>query len=97
MRVLDQDAVHGQLAPFVHEGFALGGFEGGVSPTDDERFVAFEPADFQEVEFRALGADVGDVPGDGAPVELALDSRHGAGGMGGWEGVVVSADTEQWE
>lgn len=86
--VFDEDAVAREFAAFVDKGFGLGGFGGGVAAAHDEGFVAFEPADFEDVEFGSLGADVGDVVGHGAAVELGLDACHGGGG--GEEGCFVA-------
>lgn len=72
--VIDEYAVHGEFAALVDEGLAFGGFERCVAAADDEALVAFEPADFEEVGFCAGGTDVGDVVGDGAGVEGALDA-----------------------
>lgn len=77
VRVLDQDAVAGEFAAFVDEGFGFGGLGGRVAAAHDEGFVAFQPAHFQHVEFRAGWAHVGDVVGHGAAGELGLDGGHG--------------------
>lgn len=75
--MLDQDAVHGQLAALVREGLALGAFQAGVPAAGDECFVAFHPAGFQDVELGAARGDVGYGAGDGALLELVVDGGHG--------------------
>lgn len=76
MRVLDQDTVHGHLAALVGEGFALCGFCAGVAAARDEAFVAFEPADFEDVKFSSCRADVGYGVWDGAVLDLRLNCGH---------------------
>lgn len=76
VRVLHQDAVHGQLATLVDERLVFGAHETRVASADDERLVTFEPADLEEMELGAFGAHVRDVAWHGAPIELSLDSGH---------------------
>lgn len=75
--MVDQDTIHRQLAPLIDKGLVLRALEGGVAAAHDERLVAFEPADLQDVHFRALWAHVRDMPGHSALVELGLNAGHG--------------------
>ena len=72
VRVGDEDAVHGHFAALVDGGLAGGAAEGGVGAADHEGFVGFQPADFEEPEFGAGGADGGDVVGDCAGGDLVV-------------------------
>ena len=75
--VVDEDAVHGQLATLVGKGLALGALEAGVGAADDKGFIALEPADLEEVEGGARGACVVHVGWNSALVDLLLNSgRH---------------------
>src|SRR4051812_16027059 len=68
MRVINQDAVHGQLAAFVDGGETLCTLQTSIAPTSDESFVALKPAYFEDMKLSALWADVGDMPWNGSLV-----------------------------
>ena len=74
--VVDQNAVHGHFASLVDEGAVLCGLLACVAASDYEPFVAFEPSYFEDVELCAWWTDIGNGVGDGALVELGLDSGH---------------------
>lgn len=76
VRVVDEDAVHGQAAALVDEGLVLGAHERRVAAADDETLVGLEPADLEQVRLGARRAHVGDVVGHGARVERFLDPGH---------------------
>lgn len=82
MRVLDQDTVHGHLSTFVHEWLAFGALQARVATASDKSFVTLQPSDFQDMEFGALGTDVGYRARDGALLNLILNCGHSGDGVG---------------
>jgi hypothetical protein len=74
--VFNENAVDGQLSAFVDKGLALGALGAGISSSDDESFITFQPSYLQNVKLGAFGADIRDVAWDGSPVQLSLDSCH---------------------
>lgn len=45
--MIDQDAVHGQLSPFVHKWLIFRAVQAGVPASYNEAFIALQPSDFQ--------------------------------------------------
>jgi len=76
MWMVDQNAVHGQLATLVNESLILCALQTGVASTNDESLVTLEPSNLKEMELSPLWADIGNEARNGAPIELALDSGH---------------------
>ena len=58
VRVLNQNAVHGQLTTLVDESFVFCALQTGVASTDDKGLVALEPADLEEMELGAFWAHI---------------------------------------
>ena len=76
VRVVDQNAIHRQLATLVDEGLVLCAHQAGVAAAYDEALIGFQPANFEQVHLRAFWANIGDVTRDGASVKSLLDASH---------------------
>jgi hypothetical protein len=76
MWVVDQNAVHGQLAALVDERLVLCAHQAGVAAADDEPLISFQPADFEQVHLGAFRADIGDMAWNGASVKSFLNASH---------------------
>ncbi len=75
--MINQDAVHGQLSPFVHKWLIFRAVQAGVPASYNEALIALQPSDLEQPELGTLWANIGDVVRNGTLVYLSLNcSRH---------------------